>query len=361
MSGNSTKREALMRVASLVRPALATQDYIPALTHIKFDGEFATAFNDISAIVVRAGIDLQRCVPGDLLIRTLGLFGGDTVALTYDPVKSTLLLASGRSKLKLPTMHPKDFPFSVPTEQAPEVVITPAILKGIERCLLSVGNDPRHPAQMGVTLEVDGDKAVLYSTDNFTISRYATDSKIELPADVPVILPTFFCEQLVTLSKAFDGEKILVLLPGGLLVDFIDAHGNTEASLFSKTVVDLEPMEFRSIFAKHVKSKGVEAATIPDAFDAAFNRALLVLSNEMDKSTRVTVKNGTLQLHSTSALGDADDDFEFKGSGEVEFLIDPSLVVRASKVCTKVAFHGKAMMLTDDSGAFSHLIAHCAA
>ena len=44
-----------------------------------------------------------------------------------------------------------------------------------------------------------------------------------------------------------------------------------------------------------------------------------------------------------------------------EFHVDPSLVVKASKVCSHVALHPKAMILTGDDEAFTHVIAHCAA
>lgn len=362
---NSTNRAALLQVAALLRPALSTQDYIPALKHIKFDGAFASAYNDISAIVVACEVDIKRCVPGDLLIRALGSFGGETVALAFDDKTSALLLSSGRSKLKLPTLPAADFPFDVPQEVADEIVLTPDILKGIERCLLSVGSDPTHPAQMGVTLDSGlGGHASLYSTDNFTISYYQTKDAIKLPGESPVIMPTFFCEQLLSLAKAHPRtDAMLVLLAGALLVDFIDEAKNTVASLFTKTVVDLEPLDFGKIINKHVGGRGssTKPTTIPPEFDAAFERALLVLSNELDKSTLVSIDDNSIVLNSTSAMGDADDEIEFKtAGGHSEFHVDPTLVVRASKSCSKVAFMPKVLMLTNDDGNFTHLIAHCA-
>lgn len=356
---NSINRAELLRIAGLVRPALATQDYIPALTHIKFDKGYATAYNDISSIAIRAELNLNRCVPGDLLIRALGSFGGENVAIAFDDKTSALLLSSGRSKLKLPTMNIKDYPFDIPPEEAPSIVLTPEIIKGVERCLISVGNDPTHPAQMGVTLEVDAlGKAILYSTDNFTISSFRTSTAISLPGDSPIILPTFFCEQLVSLSKAFPKEiTTLYLFPGAICVDF-----GTEAILFNKTVLDLEPMDFQNILKKHCNPAKVanDLQTIPDAFDAAFNRALLVLSNELDKSTQVKINSNGITLSSSSNLGDSFDEIEFKANGaDKEFLIDPSLVIRASKCCSKLSFYPKVMLLSDDSGSFLHLIAHC--
>lgn len=353
---SSTNREALLRILGLVRPALASQDYIPALTHVKFDGEYAIAYNDISAISVACDAPIKRCVPGDLFIRALGSFGGSTVALAYDDAKSSLLLSSGRSKLKLPTLDPKDFPFSIPTEVAPEIILTAPIMRGIERCLISVGADPTHPEQMGVTLEEGADGAVLFSTDNFVISRFQTNADIKLPGEAPIILPTFFCEQLVTLSKAFPEESVrLTIFPTALLAEL-----GLAAAIFTKTLVDLTPVDFPKVIKKHIVSPAsVDLSKIPDAFDAAFERALLVLSNDVDKVTKVETDYSGVSLFSTSAMGDSDDDIEMKLTKEVQFLIDPALVVRALKVCTMVGFYPKVMIFGDDSGSFLHLIAHC--
>ena len=359
----STNREALVKIANLVRPALATQAYIPALTHIQFDGEYATTYNDISAISVRAKVDVEACLPGDLLIRALNSFGAENIAFQQGPKDDSLVISSGRSKLKLPVLPLSAFPYEAPdTKKASEIVLDHSILKGIERCLLSVGNDPTHPAQMGVTLDAD-DKgnAVLFSTDNFTISRYQTKSKIELPGDSPVILPTFFCQQLVTLAKTFNEDEIVLLLvPGALLVEFGKA-----AKLFNKTLVDLEPLDFPRIFDKHCNLKSVKdrTFTIPDSWDAAFNRAMLVLSGEVDKATKITVTEDTIKINSSSSMGDADDSMSHDGDSsdapQDAFYLDPSLVIRASKVCGLMAWNEKALSLVDTDHQFVHLIAYC--
>ena len=57
---NTISREALVKVTSLVRPAISTQTYIPAYQHIAFDGVTATSHNDISAIIVRAPFPIRQ-------------------------------------------------------------------------------------------------------------------------------------------------------------------------------------------------------------------------------------------------------------------------------------------------------------
>lgn len=364
MSNEKTtiNRESLLKIAGLVRPALASQNYIPALTHIRFDGDYATAYNDVSAISVRAKVDINRCLPGELLIRSLGSFGAESVMMQENSKDSTILLSSGRSKLKIPTLEPKAFPFTLDDEDGDEVPIDHAILKGIERCLLSVGNDPTHPAQMGVTLDLDDkNMAVLYSTDNFSISRYQTKTKIKLPGDSPVILPTFFCEQLITLSKAFSEEEMtLVLLNGALLVEFGKA-----AKLFSKTLVDLSPLDYPRIVAKNCKLADLkeQLSIIPDSFDASLSRALLVMAGEVDKITKVTITDEFLKLNSTSPMGDSDDSMTFdaqsEGSMIEPFYVDPALIARAAKVCGLIGFMPSVVVMADSDIQFVHLVAHC--
>lgn len=359
MATNTTiNRAALVAACSLVRPALSSQNYIPALTHIRFDNGEATAYNDVSAIRVKASLDIERCIPGDLLIRALGSFSGDSIAV-QEGKDGSVVLSSGRAKVKLPTLAVKDFPFTLPTDDAPSIYVDDSILKGITRCLLSVGTDPTHPAQMGVTLDVDSNShAVLFSTDNFTVSRYQTVTKVELPGDTPVILPTFFCEQLVALSKTFPEDDItMYLLAGALLVEF-----GKEAALFTKTLHELDPLDFPRLVDKHCKLMELADTTapIPDAFEASLGRALLVLGGEVDKETEVLLGDGVLSLHSASPMGDADDrmSYETPEAAPVSCHIDPALVLRSSKVCSRIGFLARVAVLTDDDFEFVHIVAY---
>ncbi len=361
----STNREALIKITNLVRPALSTQNYIPALMTIRFDGETATAYNDISAISVKADVEVEECLPGELLIKALGSFSADKIMFQEGP-DASIVVSSGRSKIKIPTQEIKNFPFEWPAVGKKDhgIELDDAVLKGIGMCLLSVGTDPTHPAQMGVTLDLDTKgNAVLFSTDNFTISRYQTKAKCELPGDAPVILPRFFCEQLITLAKAFPKEAVtLYLISGALMVTF----GN-EAKLFTKTPVDLEPLDFPKIIDKHCKLAGLKGqlGKIPDNFDSALSRALLVLSSETDKVTKVTLVEDEARMESTSSMGEAIDSITLDSGTDDEptepVHIDPSLVARAAKVCTMIGFTKKVLIMTDEEAQFIHLVAYCAA
>lgn len=349
-------RESLLRTLSFARPAIAPQAYIAALTHFAFDGHMVTAYNDVSAISIRTEFDHECCLPADFLIKTLNSMTTGNVAVEEGEGDS-LVLTSGRSKVKIPFLSLDAFPPVVsPNEARASFKVGAQLLKGLAKCLVGVGTDPTHPAQMGITLEPDDEGCCLYSTDNFSLSRYETTTKIKLPASAPIILPTFFCTQLVALAKAFPDEQITVEVHAGAFKALI----GEQAVLFTKQLVDSEPMNFGSIVAKYLEGEELSEVLvpIPDGFEAAFNRALLVLEDQLDKSTKISCKSGRVKLFSSSGRGEATDSLNSPKHPDVDgFHADPALVNRASKLCTKMALLPKVMVMAD--GEFSHLIAHC--
>jgi hypothetical protein len=165
---------------------------------------------------------------------------------------------------------------------------------------------------------------------------------------------------MLTLAKAFPDDDVdLEVYAGALRATF-----GKKASLFTRTLADLEPMDFQRIIAKYLKIGEVKKnlGRIPDAFDAAWNRALLVLQSEADKATLVDGGKGKVLLESKSALGEATDELEYEGAEpKNQFHVDPTMVVRAAKICGSIAFYDRVLVLATDDATFIHLISHCSA
>lgn len=354
---DTNNREALLKATTMVRPALATRDYIPALMHIRFDGRMATTYNDVAGLGVRCGLELDCCLPGELFIKALSSFKGESIALA-EGKSGAIVVSSGRSKVTLPTLQKSKFPLEMPTGKHHELPLDAGLLKGLAAMLPFVGIDPTHPATMGVTVDVDADGcAVLFTTDNYTISRYGTDSKIELPGDAPIILPTFLCEQVLRMASAFpDAEGALLIYSGVIVAEF----GNDLAWALQKTLVDLEPLDFPRILKKHCDLDALRKAAqeIPAGFDDGLERALLVLSQEVDKVTAITWTNGLFRIASSSQFGDSEDRYKWDGADFEPFSVDPALVARGSKVAAKMAFFEKVLVMADDKLDFVHVISH---
>lgn len=352
----SIDRAQLLRLCAQVRPALATADYIPALTHIQFfDGDI-TAYNDVNAISVHAeelGF-FSACVPGELLIKVLSSLKGEQVALTLNGDK--LLVTSGRSKINIPVLPTGKFPFELPAKFETEIVLHPDMFEAIGKCLISVGNDDKQPARMGVTLERSKTgHAAFYSTDGVTISRATTQAPVELPGDTPVILPTFLCEQMVAMRKVHRGAATMEFHPGALIVAF------EKATLYSKTLIDVEAPDFEKVLRKHFNSDKLKVAPIPDAMDSAISRAQLVQQESGYKRTKMSCfwsgGKGSITL-SSHGIGDADDDLEYTGPDFKTHSIDPVLLARGLKVCSHIAIEDMVTVLTNEDQSFMYVLAH---
>lgn len=359
----TTNREGLLRAATLVRPALADRAYIPALQHIMFDGEWATAFDDKLAIAVVCDATLNCLVPGVLFMQSLNSFGGKDVLVQSDD--GGIVLKSGRSRVKLPTLPIKHFPLEWPDDEDAVIEVEGDMLKSIERCLLSVNSDATQPAQMGVTLDTDDDCAVFFSTDNSSVSRAQCTTRIKLPGDVPIIMPRPFCEQLLALNKAFpECLAILKVGPGWLEVQYEvrdDTH-RLMARLFSRTLVDLDPLNFPKQIQRHcgnIDTLGKRATTIPDELDAALARALLVLASETRKRTTARVDDGVLTLHASSEFGDSDDSIKIDLDNVGPVPMDAFYVARALKYVSHIAITDTVTILVGGKHfEFVHMVAH---
>jgi DNA polymerase III sliding clamp (beta) subunit (PCNA family) len=353
-------RKTLLKKLNTVKPAVSAQSYIPILKHLKFDGKTVTAYNDIVAISVLCDSQgFEGCVSADLLLKTLSSMSAEEVVLQNSA--ESLLVSAGRSKIKLPVMPSEDFPF-VPAawRNSNKILgsfgVSKDMLTGIKLCLLGAGTDTQHPAQMGVTLDplFSLECAALYSTDSVTLSRFTFGTDMEIPGDAPVIMPTFFCEQLLSMARVCEDVKIETYT-GALLAVFSDG-----SMLFTKTLVDLKPMAFAEVFKKYVETDEVTTLTIPEAFEQSFERAVLVQSAEPQFSTSVSVVSKKMTLKSTSKSGEAEDVMSLSAS-DCAFYINPASVKRMLAVTSKIAMLPKVVLLTDDKQEFMHLVAHCSA
>jgi hypothetical protein len=309
--------------------------------------------------------DLDCCVPGDLFIKALTGFAAKDVKVTPNGKEQSVTLTSGKGKIKLPTLTHADFPFRWPTyDGADFIFLDDDLIKGLQRCLVSVGSNPNHPAQMGITLDQDDGRAVLYSTDNFSITRYETSTKIELPAEAPVILPTFFAEQILALAKAFPSEDLtLYLLDNALLLVVGSAGQGETAKLFSKTFVDLVPIDFPAIVKKHVASIDKlekSLSPIPAGWEDALERSLLVLSTAVEKRLTISTTDDGLHLEAKSDYGEHEEDLPWLDPEVKAVVVNPQIVLRGSANCSHLFFGKTVLALASKDASHLHLVAHYA-
>lgn len=356
-------RNKFLQALSVCRPALASQAFVPAYTHFLFTKGWVTAFNDLLGISVVLEHELAGCLPGDLLIKGLQSMTAGDVLVDPVPGKAAVLVQCGRAKLTLPTLPTDDFPVKWPnTKDTQFIAVTEEMLKGIAACLPGVGTNNNQPAQMGVTLEQGAKGPVLWATDGNTMSQYVCDPDkgFTLPGEVPVIMPTQFCEQVLAVAKTLPkADMDIAVLPGMLLLEALDGD-NVVARVMCRTLVDVQPLDFGAVKAKHTKS-APDLAEMPAGWEEALQRALVVTANEVDKVLTLSASRKSLRMQATAATGDSEDTLDFSGElPEEKVALDPVLVLRGSKLTDKMAFGATALLMSGRDGKFFHMIAHYA-
>lgn len=343
---SSINREKFLSALNLAKAALGKPTFVPVLSHFCLTGDAILAFDDTVAISVAFDTQVICAVQGDKLLTLVGSLSSSTLAL--DKKEGALHLLSGRSKLKLPYLEADAFVFKGDFgRKVTSIEINEDFLEGMRKCLIAVGADQTHPGQMGVTLQAD----TLFSTDNVTMSRYKLKGAEYDGA--PMLLHTAFCQNLLTLGKAFDGEPAVLNIHSTCVV----AEFGDKAYLYAKLPVVERMPDFERVVESMIPKK-TPFEDIPPSWEAVFVRAAAVV-NAKEPVSRITCGGSAIVVETSSPVGEADDTIEVEAERlELDFFVDPSHVLRATKECKEVQFAQRALIMRD--GRFTHLITHCA-
>jgi hypothetical protein len=352
-------RAELLAALTVVRAALVGRPYIQSLSHVLLDKGWVTAYNETIAITTWLDADVATigaCVPGDQLIAALGQFGASTIDAIF--AEGGLTLSSGKARIKLAALPASDFLYE-PSDWRDHFELPVTVIEGIGLALMGVGKDEAMPAALGVTVVSEGGMTTLYSTDNRTITRVETgDERSLLSLLTPgALLPTQFCEQLVTLAKSFPGHApVMVLTATHAMVDF-----NGKVVLTTRLQSDYEVIDFTAKFDELCPVEAMtRAAPIPEGFDGAMARAALVLGSSKDPSVRVTIGRGEMDLDAQVTAGSSHDTLAFGDAAapKIAFSVDPSLVMRGAKACTDLIVLERVLAMSGRKGALLHLVSH---
>jgi DNA polymerase III sliding clamp (beta) subunit (PCNA family) len=360
---------SLIAKLETVEPAISKNPIIPLFTHYWFTGDKLLTNNGQIAIQVPFASDFADAVPSVLLdlIKAAGFKGNIKLASKDGNLLITEPQSSGGVRMTLKMLQPT-FPFAMPerkqTNSAPQVIAE--LVEAIRYCMRSVGTDTSHPEYLGITLERDGKRIMLYSSDGSTISR--TSISDQLPLEKRAILPSRFCEQMVRLydNRSEGSEASFEIgetpLKGGKF-DRYALFTAGDVKLYGRIIEARRPYDFNGVVAWHLP-KGYEKklVDIPERLRKAVALASGVC-NERRLQTRITVSAGQLCL--VSKDNDA-------GVEEVEDVIplasahdDVTTVVLEPKQLRhisnfdKMLVTTKCIIMTKTTGNELHLVSCC--
>lgn len=356
------KRADLLTTLNTLKPALANNDLIPALSMFWFRDGKVMAFNDQIAIQLPMPTDFAGALHGGTLISMLNTSMADEVELSVG-ASSSANVKLGKTKLKLAHVPEEDLNFfSMPRSVKNDLLVVEPepFLIGIESCLRSIGTDVAVPDQLGITIIRKGNKLILYSTDRLTLSRAEVGFKEEPPLDdgERIILSALFCKQMLKLLKwrsparyvdddEGEGETAEEVpqnqkgqsnAPSELHLEIADKHALLTvggSTLYGRLLRSERPLDYEGIYQSHVSDKILKGLVpMPDNLGPILNRAeVIVRTSEVPTGMQIDVEevsNGKrATFHAKTGRGEVTDTLKLDDNHpEVAVTMTPKLMRR---------------------------------
>lgn len=364
MTINKLELEAVLNKAS---PFLMPRSFLPILTHFCFSENSVVAFNDLQAIEINYKSGLECALPGALLSKMLGSLQSNALELTQR--QSEVIIQSGKSKVKLPSLPKDDFIFEMPPKDGCDKIKLPLdVIGGLSNCLISTSHDLANPEKSGVRLIIQNKRLEFYSTDTVSISRYVYESNNVPDCNVDLIIPEAFCEQLVKLtrSKPTDVEEVAFVemyVSDEPENSYMIVEVDPNVSIFTRLIEVEKKLGFRDLF-KMYEDKISSWHIIPKDLLNIIDRACILTSAEEKFITAFEGKGKTLFIDTFTKSGVSDDTLEFEVElSEGKFRINPETVKRIVNVMSQISFcfDDSVIALQGCNNNFLHLISAKAA
>lgn len=357
-------RTELLGLVKALSPAVASsRNQLPELAHIWFDGQFASAYDDLLGIKIKFKTEFTGGVLGEKLLGILERSRARDVDIELDG--DDLLMKIGAARIKLTRRPISDWFWKPEVPEQDGYGVTKDFQRAIDTVLLSVGaSNVLNPEQRGITVIQNGKTADLYSTDAVSLSwaKVDTTNQKVFSHSNRLILPTQFCQQLKGLkSKAelrFDENAVYcltsaVLVEGKKEKDEERPATTAEALIFSKLVEDEDPVSFEDVVKQNIADANERVET-PAQLKLRAERALVLLGSE---PAELSVDDNHLYLYAQTPYGEVDDVLKIDGHPNVETMIDVSLLVRALDRCDRMAVTKQSLVLSGPND-FLHIIAN---
>jgi len=292
----------VVKALSLAKPSLGAADSVlPILSHFCFMDDMVYAYNDIVATVVFVPPTGLVCgLHGDTLLGILEASGAEDATVTLDETGTSAKLDVSGGRVKVPALAEQDFIFVLPdAEPIASIKVSDELIRGMELCLKSVGNDSLRPEFAGVTFVLKDKKASFFSTNNETAARYMVADQIAGRKEIAVVIPPQACEQLIRLQKALGGGTI-AFIDGNMTVEY-ETDVGLLAVLVSKTFAARADL-MQSVFTAHADTK-TQFAPIPAALARELKKATVVLARDSAKACLIYVRDGSWFIEASGDLG----------------------------------------------------------
>lgn len=355
----------LGKLLDLAKPALFNAKMnsggsVPHLSCFYFSEDNVTAYNGVMGITVALPeLALEECcLNGDALLSLIKSLGKQEVGLYRE--KDEVYVTGGKTKVHLPYLSAEEFPYKKPKiNTIAELQLTPQFLGGLSFCERAV-LPPRaadRAALSCITLVIEGQEVVAYSTDNQVICKAVVQpskkKKTKAKANKQTtLLPGEFCSNLLNIYHTMGGA-------GGYLnigKNSVEAMVCDEDGVFLGAVHSSMMENIKSFpYQKTVKNllaqvEDTPAVPYPKEFETALKRSKSFIATGLSYSCEVQVEDSELALRTETPNGEIDDTVDLPDPHEepAQLEVDPNRVLTSFKGCNE--FHASDEVIIGYSG-----------
>lgn len=342
------KTTDLLRVLELTKPCLSNHALVQMLSHFCFDKETVTTFNGTQATVALFESDLECGIPGDIFYKLVTSYATSENINIIQKDKEVVVKVGG-NEAKLATISKDDFIFDLPnTDGLPYFKLTSDFVLGLDKCLMSISDNPATKNIYGLTLINTKKEANLYSTDLKTLCKFSLPSL--MPKAFKVLLPKLFVLLVTIFGKENEGEVYIG-------EDFITIFF-ADVVLYTKVQTEIDFLDYELEIQRHLVDNMVFQKRT-ESFLPCLSRALIFLSSEIDQFITITANKKALELFTQSPYGNLRENVDLeKALPGMKFRMDAKLLENGLLATKEFIFRqtteGTVFVGRDDE--FLHLI-----
>lgn len=317
------KREELLKALEVVKPGLASKEFIEQSTHFAFRENRVVTFNDkISISYPVPNLDIEGAVYADKLFTFLSKVKKDEVEIEKNG--NELQLSAGRTKAGLTFQDEVKLPLDDIDEHGKWKDIPDWLLKGLNFCRFSCSNDIGNEGLLTcVHVSKDG---YVEASDKRRFTLFKTTplpkgvSSFLIPGEVIGDLTKYSFDKFSVQSSwvHFKGESGIIF----------SCRRYEEEGVFSKEKEKERLKQF------NVKGKQVK---LPNSLSEMLDRVGVFSYDQQNlgQQVEVEIKGTKIKLKASELVGWAEDTANINYKGDpIRFLIDPNIL---NEVISKVS------------------------
>lgn len=352
--------DALLKALQTAYPAISRHEIVPLFACYMFDGQVVTAFDDSLFIRCPCELEYRGGVRGSLLLSFVSACSGNQVEFKAED--GNVEIKCGRSVFRGPE-YKLSSKIKLPEASDHRWKLPASFVKGLRRCMLSIGIDPAYFWRLGVTVSI-GETVEMYSYDGLVATRYCFTPKKRPPFEGVFNLPPKFVKAVLGIA---DSDKPKTLNASADLKN-VAVEFSSGTQVGTRAIEEVEIQAYRDVFSRHASERVMgKLAAVPDDLASALKRAQVVLWKDSKhkigevgsgdgSEMRLKSDGMSIRLVTKSALGKVVDVFKIAGHRRVTVSAHPEPMSRVVEGCTGMYLGSEVIVLADTDSGFTHLL-----